>query len=251
VTDFTISISPATQTVTAGGGTSYTVTATALNGFTGNVPLSIAGLPSGTTSSFTPATIAGAGTSTLTVNTTGATPGGTSTLTVTGNSGGTPAHSTSATLVVVPPLVTLRPTVDTPVNGLPYANPANAQDGNAGTFASGVPAGTQSRGGEIWSGFDAGPGSRTVVNLKITSAGNCVFGQAEGFALDYSVNGGATWTTIYSMGIYGGACTSRAQQTDVVSLSAGQNLTQVQVRTRFTSFGNTSHQVYDAWIEAQ
>jgi hypothetical protein len=251
VTDFTISISPATQTVTAGGGTSYTVTATALNGFTGNVPLSIAGLPSGTTSSFTPATIAGAGTSTLTVNTTGATPGGTSTLTVTGNSGGTPAHSTSATLVVVPPLVTLRPTVDTPVNGLPYANPANAQDGDAGTFASGVPAGTQSRGGEIWSGFGAGPGSRTVVNLKITSAGNCVFGQAEGFALDYSVNGGATWTTIYSMGIYGGACTSRAQQTDVVSLSAGQNLTQVQVRTRFTSFGNTSHQVYDAWIEAQ
>ncbi len=251
VTDFSITVAPASQTVTAGGGTSYTVTVTALNGFTGNVPLSISGLPSGTTASFSPTTIAAAGTSTLTVTTSGATPSGTTNFTVTGNNGGAPVHSTSATLVVVPPLVTLRPTVDTPVNSIPYANPANAQDGNAGTFASGVPSGAQGRGGEIWSGFGAGPGTRTVVNLKITSAANCVVFQADGIALDYSLNGGASWNTIYSMGVFGGSCTSRAQQTDVISLSAGQDITQVQVRARFASLGNTSHQVYDAWIEAQ
>jgi len=107
------------------------------------------------------------------------------------------------------------------------------------------------QGGEIWGGFAAGPSPRTTVNLKITSAGNCVFAQAEGFAVDYSLNGGASWTTIYSMGVFGGVCTNQPQRTDVISLSAGQDLTQVQVRARFDSFGNTSHQMYDIWIEAQ
>jgi len=78
-----------------------------------------------------------------------------------------------------------------------------------------------------------------------------VTAQAEGFAVDYSLNGGATWTTIYSMGVFGGSCTNQPQRTDVVSLSAGQDLTQVQVRARFGSFGNTTHQMYDSWIEAQ
>lgn len=154
-------------------------------------------------------------------------------------------------LTVVRPLVTLRPTVDTGIGDFGYLNPANAQDGNAGTFASGQPDGVQGRTGESWSGFGSGPSPRTTVNLKITSAGNCVSGFAEGFALDYSLNGGGTWTTLYSMGVYGGSCASLPQRTDVVSINPGQDLTQVQVRARFASFGNTTHQVYDAWIEAQ
>jgi len=252
VTDFTIAISPASQTLTAGGGTTYTVTITALNGFTGSVPLSASGLPSGASASFSPGTIAGGGTSTMTINTSSSTAGGTTTFTVTGNSGGTPTHSASATLMVVRPLVILRPTVANPMNSLlSYANPGNAEDGNPSTFASGSPGGAQARGGEIWSGFGAGPSPRATVNLKITSAGNCVTAQAEGFAVDYSLDGGATWNTIYSMGVFGGSCTNQPQRTDVVSLSAGQDLTQVQVRARFGSFGNTTHQMYDSWIEAQ
>ena len=146
----------------------------------------------------------------------------------------------------------LRPTAAAPINNLlSYANPTNAEDGDPNTFASGSPGGAQAQGGEIWSGFGAGPGSRTVVNLKITSAGVCGTFQFEGFAVDYSLNGGATWTTIYSMGVFGGACTTRSQQTDVVSISTTQDLTQIQVRARFASAGNTSHQVYDAWIEVQ
>src|SRR5215471_12698419 len=45
--DFTISATPASQTLTAGNSTSYTVTTAAQNGFTGTVTLSASGLPSG------------------------------------------------------------------------------------------------------------------------------------------------------------------------------------------------------------
>jgi hypothetical protein len=49
--------------------------------------LSASGLPTGTTASFSPATVTGAGSSTLTVTTAGSTPAGTSTLTLKGVNG--------------------------------------------------------------------------------------------------------------------------------------------------------------------
>ena len=97
--DFTISASPSSQTVTVGGGTSYTATLGALNGFTGTVTLTAGGLPTGATATFSPATVAGSGTSTANVTTTSSTPAGTYTITFTGTSGSL-QHSASATLVV-------------------------------------------------------------------------------------------------------------------------------------------------------
>src|SRR5215472_14825799 len=82
--DFSISASPASQTVTAGGSGSYTTTISALSGFAGTVNLSISGLPGGATASFNPASVAGAGNSTLSVATSSTTPAGNYTLTITG-----------------------------------------------------------------------------------------------------------------------------------------------------------------------
>src|SRR5215813_2062394 len=65
--DFSISATPASQTVTAGNGASYTATIGALNGFAGAVNLGVSGLPSGATATFNPATVNGSGPSTLTV----------------------------------------------------------------------------------------------------------------------------------------------------------------------------------------
>src|SRR5215475_9930164 len=59
--DFSISATPASQTVTAGSSATYTTTISALSGFTGTVNLSVSGLPSGATASFNPASVAGAG----------------------------------------------------------------------------------------------------------------------------------------------------------------------------------------------
>jgi hypothetical protein len=93
--------SPASQTVAQGASTSYGVTITPVGGFNGQVTLSVSGLPSDATGSFTtnPATTS----SSLSVTTAATTPTGSYTLTLTGTSG-TLTHTTTVTLVVtVPP----------------------------------------------------------------------------------------------------------------------------------------------------
>ena len=86
--NFTISASPATQSVSQGNSTTYTVGVAALNGFTGTVNLSVtSGVPTGATPSFNPTSIAAGASSTLTIATTSSTPVGSPTLTITGTSG--------------------------------------------------------------------------------------------------------------------------------------------------------------------
>jgi hypothetical protein len=98
--DFTINAAPPSQTVSAGGSTSYTVTVAPLNGFSGNVALSNGSLPTGVGLTFTPPTITGgSGMSTVNVTTSGTTPAGTYTITLTGTSGSL-MHSTTVQLVV-------------------------------------------------------------------------------------------------------------------------------------------------------
>src|SRR5262249_4039827 len=65
--DFTVTASPASQTVSVGGSTTYAVSVTAVNGFSGAVLLSVTGLPAGTSAAFNPASITTSGSSTLTV----------------------------------------------------------------------------------------------------------------------------------------------------------------------------------------
>src|SRR5262249_21296873 len=101
VGDFSVSATPASQTVPAGGGTSYTATVTGSGGFSGVVNLAASGLPTGASASFNPASVTGSGSSTMSVSTSASTPAGTYTLTITGTSGSL-VHSTTVTLVVNP-----------------------------------------------------------------------------------------------------------------------------------------------------
>jgi hypothetical protein len=80
--------------------TTYAVTVSAIDGFTGSVTLSVTGLPAGTTNNFNPQPITGgSGSSTLTITTSTATPTGTYSLTITGTSGSL-SHSAGVTLIV-------------------------------------------------------------------------------------------------------------------------------------------------------
>jgi len=101
--DFSISVSPASQTVNPGNATSYNLTITPVSGFTGNVALSIGGVPANTTASFNPASVsitdANAGSSVLTITTSASTPAGTHVLTITGTSGSL-QHNASPNLIV-------------------------------------------------------------------------------------------------------------------------------------------------------
>ncbi len=102
--DFTLAASPSSQTVTSGGATSYGVTINPVSGFSGQVTLSLSGLPSGANGSFAPNPATGS--ATLSVTTSTITPTGGYTLTITGVSGSL-THTTTVTLVVVTPDFTL------------------------------------------------------------------------------------------------------------------------------------------------
>ena len=97
--DFTITASPSSRTVTRGHSTNYTVTVTALNGFTGTVNFSVSGLPNRSSASFNPSSVSGSGSSTMTVRTSLRTNRGTYTLTIKGTSGSL-THTTTVQLTV-------------------------------------------------------------------------------------------------------------------------------------------------------
>ena len=107
VPSYSLSASPATQTVKSGGSTSYTVTVTPESGFTGTVGFNVNGLPAGSTATFNPTTVNTSGSTTMTV-VTGSAPAGIYPLTITGASGGV-IETTNVTLalgVVATPLIT-------------------------------------------------------------------------------------------------------------------------------------------------
>jgi hypothetical protein len=88
-----------TQTGADGNSTTYTVTVTPINGFSGVMTFGVSGLPPGVTGSFNPATRPVSGTTTLTITASGSGVPGNYTVTVTGICGGT-VHTTSAELTV-------------------------------------------------------------------------------------------------------------------------------------------------------
>jgi hypothetical protein len=96
--DFTVAVSPASQTVTQGGAASYSITTTASNGFTGAVTFAVSGLASGVTGSITGA-VSGSGTATLSLTTTASAATGAKSFTVTATSGSL-SHTASGSLTV-------------------------------------------------------------------------------------------------------------------------------------------------------
>ena len=99
--DFTITVSPAKRQIQMGGSTSYTITLTPANGFTGQVTLSVSGQPSGTTTSFSPnpLNVSAPASSTLSIATSSTTPRGNNTLAITASSG-TITHTATAQLQI-------------------------------------------------------------------------------------------------------------------------------------------------------
>lgn len=133
--DFVITGSPASQTITAGGGTPYTATVGAIAGFSDVVAFSVSGLPSGASATFNPASVTGSGSSTMSVTTSTSTPSGTYKLTITGTSG-TLVHSTTVNLAVNPDFtISVSPTTHTVSRGASagYTVTITAVNGFAGT----------------------------------------------------------------------------------------------------------------------
>ena len=164
--DFSLSAGPASQTVTAGNGTSYTATVAPINGFTGTVNLAVSGLPSGATCN-TASISGGSGSATLNCSTTISTSPGTFTLTVTGTSGSL-SHTANVSLTVNPPpppdfSLSVSPASQTVTagNGTTYTAtvaPSNGFNGTVNLTVSGVPSGASCSAPAI----SGGSGSSTV-----------------------------------------------------------------------------------------
>lgn len=106
IADYSATATPATRSVTAGGTVAYAVSVAAIGGFTGNVSLTASGLPSGATASFSPASLTGSGSATLSIATSISTPAGTYPVTITATSGSL-QHTATVSLTVQPVPVSL------------------------------------------------------------------------------------------------------------------------------------------------
>ena len=180
-TDFTLTATPASRTVTVGGATTYTATAAPLNGFTGAVALTVSGLPAGTTGSFNPTSITGgSGNSTLTVTTSGTTPVGSYTLTLTGTNGSL-IHSATVTLVVSSVSggdfsLAASPSQQTVVagNGTTFTGTVSPLSGFTGTVnlaVSGLPSGANGAFSPAAVAGGSGSSTLTITTTSTTSAG--------------------------------------------------------------------------------
>ncbi len=97
--DFSFAIAQNSQTVAPGSKATYELTGTLSSGLSGRANLSVSGLPADAVGRFSPASIGGLSSSTLTVTTRSDTPPGTYALTITGSSDRL-TLSTNVTLVV-------------------------------------------------------------------------------------------------------------------------------------------------------
>jgi hypothetical protein len=91
---FTISVSPTSGYLDRGQSGYAVVTVTATGGFDSAVALSATGVPSGVTSSFSPTSITGSGTSHFTLTVSRTAPTGTYPITITGTGGGVTKSTT-------------------------------------------------------------------------------------------------------------------------------------------------------------
>jgi len=196
VNDFSITPSPASQTVAAGASTTYTISTAKLSGTAESIALTVAGLPAGVTGTFNPTSVTAGGSSTLTVTVPAGTTASTSTLTITGTAP-SKTHTTTVSLTITnnnqPPTVTFTsPTNGSTVSGTITVS-ANATDAD-GTVASvrfDLPDGTSVT-------DTTAPFSTTFDTTKVADAGGIVF---KATATD---NQGATATTTVTVTVANG-----------------------------------------------
>lgn len=102
--NYTMTATPASQSVALGATASFAVNLSNSSGFSSTVTLSASGLPAGDTATFSPAQVAkGSGSSTLTIDTSGSSATGQFPITITGTAAGTSAHTASVTLNITQP----------------------------------------------------------------------------------------------------------------------------------------------------
>lgn len=146
--DFSVDVSPASRTVAPGQNATYTVATEALYGFSGTLSLAVSGLPSGTSATLTPSSVAAGETSELRISTSASTPPANKIFTVTGTNGADSRSDTARIRIQNPEDFTLDVTPDSrtlvPGGQTSYTvavDPVNGFDSSVSLSLSGLPAG--------------------------------------------------------------------------------------------------------------
>jgi phosphatidylinositol-3-phosphatase len=174
---FSISISPAQQTVIAGSTATFALTVTSSNNFTGTISFGVTGLPSGTAATFNPSSLQGAGNSTLTITTSTSAPAGTVSPTVSATSGSL-SQSASLSITVTSPVSPDFSLSATPASQNVTAGSAtiyairvtgtNGFNGSVSLKVSGLPSGATGS----FSALNSGSSTLSVTTASSTPAGN-------------------------------------------------------------------------------
>jgi PKD repeat protein len=185
VSDFSVTATPSSYSVTPGASAGYTTTVSPLSGFAGSVGLSVtSALPAGTSASFSPQTIDTSGSSALTISTSAATPPGSYPLTIRGLSG-TLSRTVNVTLVVAnqaPTAAINTPATNVTVNpgaAVAFSGTGSDSDGTISTYAWTFPGGSPS-------------------SSSVASPGNVTYSSPGTYQASLSVtdNGGLTSTAV-------------------------------------------------------
>lgn len=115
---------------------------------------------------------------------------------------------------------------DATLGGVAVTTPTNT--GHASTVASASGPGAQTKSCR-WFSFQSASGQIKSITLKITHTSQGVLANAGGntFTISYSLNGGSSWTNAVNRVNF---TTSEGPTTFSVALSAGQDISQIQVR---------------------
>ena len=205
-------------------------------GFTGSVSLSVSGLPTGVTASFSPNPATGM--STLTVTASSSASLGTTTVTITGTSGSLTA-TTTLSLGVYAPTFTLSGggSLDIGQGAFGttyiYVNPQYGFTGGVSLSVSGLPAG-------VTASFSPNPATgNSTSTLTVTASSSAAIGQ---YTLTVTgTSGSLTATTTLSLGVYAPTFTISANSLNLGQGSSGTSY--VWVNSQYGFAGSVSFSV--------
>ncbi len=228
--DFSVAVSPSSATVATSSSTSFSVTTSAIGGSTQTVALSVSGLPSGVTGTFSPTSVAAGGSSTLTV-TASSTATGSSTFTVTGASGAT-MHTATASLTVSSGSTG----GNTLMNGVPVTGLSGALNSQA-NYVIAVPAGQAKLTVKISGGTgdvdlyvrSGSPPTLTSYNCRPYITGNnetCTFTNPAAGNWYIMLNGYAAYSGVTLVATYGADTTTALSNNVPVSGISGSQASQ-------------------------
>ena len=202
-------------------------------GFTGNVNLSVTGMPSGVTASFSPNPTTGSSTLTVTASGTAAT--GQYTLAVTGTSG-TQTASTTLTLGIYVPTFTLygggslNMGQGTSGTSYIYLNPQYGFSGNVALSVSGLPSG-------VTASFSPNPATSNSI-LTLSASSSATIGQ---YSLTITgTSGSQTASTTLALGIYAQAFTIAVNPASLSMNEGASSASAVFVNPQYGFSGNVT-----------